>query len=212
MTTVLLTGFEVFDGHRSNPSWDAVERMAAGWTDSETIVPVRLPVVFREAASRLADAVAAHDPELIVGFGLAAGRAEVTPERIAVNVRDGRIPDNAGAVPVDEPIAGDGPAAYFSTLPVKAIVAALRDAGIPSTVSNTAGTFVCNDVFYATQHLLAGTGARSGFIHVPATPETGAESGVPVLPLESLVEAVRIAVRVSLDASADLRVAGGAVS
>lgn len=210
--TVLLTGFESFADHATNPSWDAVDRVASGWDGPERVVAVRLPVEFGVAAERLAAAVAEHRPDVVLGAGLAAGRAEITPERVAVNIRDGRIPDNAGALPVDEPIEPLGDVARWSTLPIKAIVSALREAGIPAAVSNTAGTFVCNEVFYALQWALRDHPAvRSGFIHVPATPETGGGDD-PTLALETIVDALRIAVRVTLDTAGDAAIPDGAIA
>lgn len=210
---VLLTGFEPFGNHARNPSWDAVERVAATWDGPEEVRTLLLPVEFRTAAERIGYAIDPELPDAIIGVGLAAGRAEITPERVTVNIRDGRIADNAGALPVDEPIEQGGAAAHWSTLPIKAIVAALRDAGIPAAVSNTAGTFVCNEVFYTLQSQLAGhPGVRSGFIHVPATPETGGDETDATLPLDTIVEALRIAVRVTLDTSGDASIPGGAIA
>ncbi len=210
MITVLLSGFEPFAEHTRNPSWEAVERVAAEWDGTETLVTVQLPVEFGAAARMLLDAVEQLSPDLVVAVGLAAGRDAVTPERIAMNVRDGRIADNAGYLPVDEPVVAEGPTAHWSTLPIKAIVGALRQHGLPAAVSNTAGSFVCNDVFYALQNAFDGSGIRSGFIHVPATPETGGTDGLPTLPLDTIVEGLRLAVRTTLDTPTDARVAEGA--
>jgi pyroglutamyl-peptidase len=162
----------------------------------------------------LDEALAATSPVLVLALGLAAGRAEISVERVAINVDDARIPDNAGAQPVDLPVVADGPAAWFSTLPVKAIVAALRHAGLPAAVSQTAGTFVCNHVFYGLQHRLAGSGVRSGFIHVPLIEaQASAHPGLPTLPLDDLVRGVRTALRVALThEGVDVRVGGGAVA
>jgi pyroglutamyl-peptidase len=153
-----------------------------------------------------------HRPALVIGFGLAAGRAAVTPERVAINVDDARIPDNAGAQPVDRPVVRGGPAAYWSTLPIKAIVAALTREGIPAAVSQTAGTFVCNHVFYGLMHALARTpGVRGGFVHVPAVPAI-AKKGQPRLALPRLVAAAALMVAVSLKKGVDLRRSGGQIA
>src|SRR5690606_33164956 len=135
-------------------------------------------------------------------------------ERIAINVDDARIPDNAGASPVDEPVVPDGPAAYFATLPIKAIVEAMRKAGIPAAVSQTAGTYVCNHVFYGLMHALRRTRAvRGGFIHVPHAPAGAARHpGMPSLPADLVAQALRIAVRTTLATAGDRRIAGGAES
>lgn len=208
---VLLTGFEPFAGAAINPSWDAVARVAERGLDDVELAVERLPVVFTAARAALAEAVRRHDPQLVIAVGLAEGRDAVTPERIGINLDDARIPDNSGAQPIDAPIEADGPAARFSTLPVKAVVAALQEAGIPAAVSHTAGTFVCNSVLYS---LLGATeqrpGTRAGFIHVPATPELGAP-GAPTLDTDTLADALVIAVRVSLTANADIAAVGGAL-
>jgi pyroglutamyl-peptidase len=178
------------------------------------VVAVELPCVFHQALSTLDEVLARTRPVLAVALGLAAGREGLSIERVAINVDDARIADNAGAQPVDEPIVAEGPAAWFSTLPIKAIAAALHAAGVPASVSQTAGTFVCNHVFYGLQQRLAGTGVRSGFIHVPLLPEQAERyPGKPVLALAEQVRGVRLALQVALThQGADLRLAGGAVA
>lgn len=169
--TVLVTGFAPFAGEPDNPSGDVLPLLVDAWTRPEPLVTAVLPVVFGAAGDRVAELVAAHRPTLVVALGLAGGRSGVTPERVAVNLDDARIPDNAGARPCDLPVVAGAPAAYFSTLPVKAATAALRAAGVPADLSHTAGSFVCNHVFFRLQHLLAGSDVRSGFVHVPTTAE-----------------------------------------
>ncbi|MGO1225903.1 MAG: pyroglutamyl-peptidase I [Brachybacterium sp.] len=205
-TDVLLTGFAPFAGAAVNESWESVRDAAPLLrADGLTVVTLELPVEFGRAGDLLAAAVRTHRPSLVVAVGLAAGRTGITPERVAVNVRDARIPDNAGASPVDEPVAADGPVGYFSTLPVKAMVAALAADGIPAAVSQTAGTYVCNDVFYALQHLLATdealAGIRGGFVHVPAADVVGSPTAA-----RALVAMVEVALRTVVDAP----LAGGA--
>ncbi|PCN47735.1 pyroglutamyl-peptidase I [Curtobacterium sp. 'Ferrero'] len=207
--TVLLTAFEPFGGAAGNPSWDAASALAASWDGPARLVVERLPVVFAEVRQRLAAAILEHRPAVVVATGLAEGRAAVTPERVAINVRDARIPDNAGEQPVDEPIDPHGPAAYFSGLPIKRIVAGLRAAGVPAAVSNTAGTFTCNQVFYELMSLAGRDGLRAGFVHVPATPGFGT-ADLPVVPLDDLVRALDVVVRESLDPRPDLVESGGA--
>jgi pyroglutamyl-peptidase len=167
--TVLVTGFEPFAGDPDNPSGDVLPLLVEAWPGPEPLVTAVLPVEFGTAGDRVAALVAEHEPSLVVALGLAGGRRGVTPERVAVNLDDARIPDNAGARPRDLPVVAGAPAAYFSTLPVKAATAALRGAGVPADLSHTAGSFVCNHVFFRLQHLLAGSGVRSGFVHVPTT-------------------------------------------
>ncbi|MET0303172.1 MAG: pyroglutamyl-peptidase I [Microbacteriaceae bacterium] len=212
MTTVLLTGFEPFAGAAVNPSWDAVERVARDWSGPETVVAVRLPVEFGRVDALLEAAVAEHSPDVLIAVGLAEGRDAITPERIGINVDDARIPDNAGDQRIDSPIEADGPAARFSTLPIKAIVEALRAAGVPATVSSTAGTFVCNHVAYAAPGLSASRpGLRAGFVHVPATPELGAHASVPTLELATIVDGLRIAVETAVRTTTDVAAVGGSI-
>ena len=205
-TDVLLTGFAPFDGAATNESWEAVREaipvLVARGIDAEG---VELPVEFGAAFELLAEAVRSLRPRLVIAVGLAAGRTAITPERVAINIRDARIPDNAGASPVDEPVVPGGPVGHFSTLPIKAIVAALAADGVPAAVSQTAGTYVCNDVFYSLQHLLATdpelAEVRGGFVHVPAA---------DVVDSPTAARALVRAVEVSRETVADVRLAGGA--
>jgi pyroglutamyl-peptidase len=211
---ILLTGFEPFGGDPVNPSALVCRALHGQRVGQATVHAVELPCVFGRALQVLDGALAATSPVLVLALGLAAGRAEISVERVAINVDDARIPDNAGAQPVDVPVVAGGPAAWFSTLPVKAIVSALRQEGLPAAVSQTAGTFVCNHVFYGLQHRLAGSGVRSGFIHVPLIEaQASAHPGLPTLPLDDLVRGVRTALRVALThEGVDVRVGGGAVA
>jgi len=195
--TVLLTGFEPFDGEPVNPSWE-VARSLDGWQllPGLRVRAVCLPTAFASAPAALRAALDAHHPPLVIALGQATGRAEVAIERVAVNLIDARIADNAGARPQDEPVRADAPAAYFSTLPIKAMVAGLRAAGHPAGLSLSAGAFVCNQVFFELQHALAGCGCRSGFIHLPALPEQVARralANTPSMALQAQVEAIRLA-------------------
>jgi pyroglutamyl-peptidase len=211
---ILLSAFEPFGGDRVNPSLLIARHLDGETIAGARVVAVELPCVFHRALSALDEALARTRPVLAVALGLAAGREGLSIERVAINVDDARIPDNAGAQPVDEPIAPGGPAAWFSTLPIKAMAAELSAAGVPASVSQTAGTFVCNHVFYGLQQRLAGTGVRSGFIHVPLLPEQAARyPGKPVLALEDQVRGVRLALQVALThQGTDLRAVGGAVA
>ena len=205
MTRVLLTGFEPFGGETVNPSWVAVQAVAREWSGPEEIIPVQLPVVFDDSIDR---AIAEHSPDLVVSVGQAGGFATIELERVAINVQDARIPDNSGAQPTDEPVVEGGPAAHFSSLPIKAAVAAVRAAGIPASVSQSAGTYTCNHVFYRLRHL----GAHGGFVHVPFSTEQLGERDVVSLPQSQITEAVRIVVRTALDVSTDPKVSGGALA
>ncbi|WP_174520544.1 pyroglutamyl-peptidase I [Microbacterium oleivorans] len=208
MPTVLLTGFEPFAGDTVNPSGDAVRAVAERWAGPERLIVDVLPVTFDGATARLAALLDEHRPDVVVSVGLAGDRSTVTPERVAVNLADARIADNAGHRPQDAAVVAGGPAAYFATLPVKAIAAGLANRGIPSTVSHTAGTFVCNATMYAALHATTGTPVRAGFIHVPWAAGT-APAGAPALDFADIVDAVELAVRVSLDVDTDVAAAGG---
>ncbi len=208
-TTVLLTAFEPFGGAATNPSWDAVSALAERWDGPARLVTEQLPVVFAEVRQRLAAAILEHRPAVVIETGLAEGRTAVTPERVAINVQDARIPDNAGARPVDEPIDPNGRPAYFTSLPIKRIVAEVRVFGVPAAVSNTAGTFTCNQAFYELMSLADREGLRAGFVHVPATTGFG-DHAVPTLPLEDVVRALEVVVREALRGGPDLVEQGGA--
>lgn len=202
MARVLLTGFEPFAEAPANSSWDAVELLAEAWSRTDELVVRRLPVVFGSGGRRLIEHVTAHTPDVVVAVGVAEGRQRVTPERIAINLRDARIHDNAGRQPAEAPCVAGGPDAHFSTLPVSRIVEELTAAGIPAEVSLSAGTYVCNDAFYALQHALAGLGVTSGFIHVPATEQMECGEGVPTMPVGQIARALGIAIDVALAARA----------
>src|SRR5688572_13370135 len=180
MKTVLLTGFEPFGGDALNPSGEIARRLDGAVIAGHHVQGAILPCVFGKSATALKGLMRRHRPSMVICLGLANGRSEITPERVAINVDDARIPDNAGRQPVDRAVVKGGPTAYWSTLPIKAIVAALRRNRIPASVSQTAGTFVCNHVFYALMHELARKrGAiRGGFIHIPGE-STQAKSGQP---------------------------------
>ncbi|WP_033347235.1 pyroglutamyl-peptidase I [Kitasatospora aureofaciens] len=212
MARVLITGFEPFDGADVNPSWEVARLVADTPPDGLLVTPIRLSCVFGQAAEELRAAIREFTPDLVVCLGQAAGRPDVTVERVAINVDDARIPDNAGRQPVDQPVAPGGPAAYFSTLPVKACVAAVRQAGVPASLSHTAGTFVCNHVFYALMHLLATElpTVRGGFVHIPALPEQALDGSKPSLPADAAAHALRALLTAAATHTADLRVPEGA--
>ncbi|MDN4645430.1 pyroglutamyl-peptidase I [Arthrobacter sp. PsM3] len=210
---ILLTGFEPFGGESTNPSW-AAARAAAALLRSEGLEAeaVELPCVFGEALRLLEAALERYHPEVVVSAGQAGGRSRISLERVAINCDDARIPDNAGNAPVDQPVVTGGPAAYFSTLPVKAALAALLAAGIPAEVSQAAGTYVCNHLFYGLMHALRlRPGVRGGFVHVPFEPkQLPPGSTDPSLPLEQLTEALAVVVRSTLATTADLTISAGA--
>ncbi|MGO1270042.1 MAG: pyroglutamyl-peptidase I, partial [Pseudomonas bubulae] len=167
---------------------------------------------FAAAPERLYQLLEEFTPALVIAVGLGPGRTDISLERVAININDARIPDNLGYQPIDTPVVAQGPAAYFSTLPLKAMVRAIRAGGIPASVSHTAGTFVCNQVFYCLQHALAGTGVRGGFIHVPPLPQQAVVAGGPSMALATQVEGLRIAVITALNTEDDVLEGGGQVS
>lgn len=189
MKKLLITGFDPFGGESVNPAWEAV-KLLPDILGEYTLCKLEIPTVFGAAAEAVLEKAASVHPDVILCVGQAGGRGAVTPERIGVNIRSARIPDNAGNQPLDDFVIPDGPAAYFSTLPVTEMARAIVSAGIPGAVSNTAGTFVCNDTLYTLLHRCAGTGTRAGFIHVPFLPE----QGTPSLPIADTVRALEAAI------------------
>lgn len=213
MQTVLLMGFEPFDQDLVNPSWEAVRRLDGVQLAVDVRVVARqLPCAFATVGECLTQLIDALQPAMVIATGLGPGRSVISFERVAINVNDARIPDNLGEQPIDTPVVADGPAAYFTTLPIKAMVKAVREAGIGASVSQTAGTFVCNQVFYLLQHALAATAVRSGFIHVPYLPEQVVVSGQPSMAVATVVEALKVAMLAAWQTSVDVVEAGGQVS
>ena len=213
MQTVLLTGFEPFDKDVVNPSWEAVRQLdGVQLAPDVQIVARRLPCAFATAGECLTRLIDELRPAMVIATGLGPGRSTLSIERVAINVNDARIPDNLGEQPVDTAVIADGPAAYFTTLPIKAMVKAVREAGIAASVSQTAGTFVCNQVFYLLQHALAGSGVRSGFIHVPFLPEQVAGSQQPSMALGMMVAGLQVALLAAWQTLVDVKEAGGQVS
>lgn len=211
---ILLTGFEPFGGDTVNPSALVAQALHGQRIGGVPVHALCLPCVFGEALALLNAAVVRQRPQLVLALGLAAGREGLTLERVAINVDDARIADNAGALPIDEPVVPGGPAAYFSRLPIKAIVAALNEAGMPASVSQTAGTFVCNHVFYGLMHMLRRRPrTRGGFMHLPLLPQqAAAHSGAPSLRLDQQVAGVRLALATTLATGTDVRAVGGAIA
>lgn len=212
MRTVLITGFEPFDGEAVNPSWEVVSRLDNAIICGCRVVARQLPCVFGEALIELNAAIDSLSPTLVLSVGQAGGRTDISVERVAINVDDARIPDNRGNQPVDMPIVTSGPAAWFSSLPIKAIVIALRDAGIPASVSQTAGTFVCNHVMYGLLHKLNGVPeAKGGFIHIPYLPQqAAAHPGAPSMAAETVRQGLELAIATALQVENDIQVTGGA--
>jgi pyroglutamyl-peptidase len=209
---VLLTGFDPFGGDAINPSWQAAQALHGRRVAGHRIVAGQLPTVFNQSLQVLDRLLQEHRPVLAICTGQAGGRAALALERVAINVNDARIADNAQAQPVDTPVVAGGPAAYFSSLPIKAMLAALEREGIRGEVSQTAGTFVCNHVFYGLMHTLAArpefSATRGGLIHVPWLPQ----QGQPSMALDEIVRGLEIAIRCALTTGADIRKQAGALN
>ena len=202
---VLLTGFEAFGGAVANPSWLAVQALHGRQVRGHRLVAAQLPTAFGASLRELHSLLQAHRPALVVCVGQAGGRAALSLERVAINLDDAPLADNAGASPIDTPVVPGAPAAYFTGLPIKAMRAALQAQGIAAEVSQSAGTFVCNHVFFCLMHALAQDPAlrhtRGGFVHVPWLPEQGEPSMALALTVHGLRVAVDCALRVREDAA-----------
>ncbi len=203
---ILMTAFDPFGGSALNPAEQALSLVCP--PDGIELKKLTVPTVFGLSTKAVLEAMDQFSPDYVICVGLAASRNALTPERVAINIRDARIADNAGNAPVDEKIAEDGDAAYFSTLPIKKIVEKMRERGVPSAVSNTAGTFVCNDLMYGVLHSVKGKSIRAGFIHVPATPGMKAElpEGTPTAELSVIVKGLEAALEACLDDFASRRI------
>ncbi|WP_297551954.1 pyroglutamyl-peptidase I [Thermococcus sp.] len=197
---VLVTGFEPFGGEEINPSWEAVKALPDE-LNGATLLKVRLPVSFKRVREILPRLIAREKPDIVLLTGQAGGRPNVTVERVAINVMDSTMPDNDGFKPEDEPVFEGAPDAYFATIPIKAVVKALRKAGIPAGVSNTAGTYVCNTAMFTALHTIAVSGmeTRAGFIHVPFSHEQALEKPRPSMAQETINEAIRKALELLLE-------------
>ena len=208
---IIVTGFDPFGGEKINPSIECVKALPD--IEGVELIRLELPTVFKESAKRLNEVINDVKPDAVLSVGQAGGRAGITMERIAINVDDARIPDNISQQPIDEAIQLDGEAAYFTTLPIKRIVKAIREAGISAEVSNSAGTFVCNHIMY--QSLFAATKAdkpfKAGFMHIPFIPEQTTDK--PSLPLEESTKALLIAIETIRDYlhDEDIKVQEGAI-
>ena len=201
---ILMTGFEPFGGETINPAYEAVKRLPDEIKGAK-IMKMEIPVVFDKAGDIVQQALNTEEPDIVICVGQAGGRKGVTPERIAVNLQEARIPDNEGNAPMDHPVREGGPAAYFTGLQVKAMVANLKAAGVESSLSYSAGTYVCNDLFYRVMDHIAQMAAankkiRGGFIHVPFIPEqTKDKPDVPSLPLQDIVKALTVCIETELE-------------
>ncbi len=225
--TVLITGFEPFDGDSINSSWEVARALnlevfkvsVAGVNRSRVAIEAKvitrqLPCEFDRSIQVLANFIKRLKPDLVICLGQANSRNDVSVERVAININDARIRDNASAQPIDTFVIKDGPVAYFSSLPIKAIVHAIRKESLPASISNTAGTFVCNHVFYGLMRLLATNYplVRGGFIHLPLLPAQAAKlPGASSLSKDDMIKSVRTAIATSAKVNRDRRLGYGAV-
>ena len=210
---LLLTAFDPFGGATVNPAQEAV-KLVAEQIGTIQIIKCEVPTVFRTSIETVTDAIAKHRPDVVLCIGQAGGRSGLTPERVAINLNDAPIPDNAGNQPVDTSIFPDGPNAYFSTLPVKAMAAAIRDAGLPASVSYTAGTFVCNHLMYGVLYILEKhyPGVRGGFMHVPFIPsQVNGDANVPSMPVEDIARGIEAAIRAIETSETDIATSEGII-
>jgi pyroglutamyl-peptidase len=209
---VLLTGFDPFGGEAINPSWQAVQELHGRTVAGHGVIGAQLPTVFGRSVQALRELLRQHRPTLVLCTGQAGGRGAISLERVAINVNDARIPDNAGAQPVDTPVVEGGPAAYFTRLPIKAMLQALLHDGLRAEVSQTAGTFVCNHVFYGLMHELETDpqwrDVRGGLVHVPWLPQ----QGQPSMTLAQVVHGLQVAIECALLTPRDIVRQAGALN
>lgn len=210
---ILVTGFDPFGGEPINPAIESVKLLPKEIEGAE-IIALEIPTVVHKSLQVIQDAVKKYEPDMVLSIGQAGGRSDITVERIGINIDDCRIKDNEGNQPIDEPIFKDGPAAYFVNLPIKAMVEEIRKIGIPASVSNTAGTFVCNHVTYGVSHMLEleGKGRKSGFIHIPYLPQQVVEKvGQPSMALDDIVKGLTAAISAMVKYEEDIKSTGGTI-
>lgn len=208
---ILVTGFDPFGGEKINPAIESVKKLNDEIAGAK-IIKLEIPTVCHESLRVIDEAISKYDPDVILSIGQAGGRSDITVERIGINIDDCRIPDNAGNQIIDEPVFEDGPAAYFVNLPIKAMVAKIQDYQIPASVSNTAGTFVCNHVTYGVRHLIETKypGKKSGFIHIPFLPQQVIDKkNMPSMSLNTIVTGLTAAIEAIVETKEDIKVTGG---
>lgn len=210
---VLITGFDPFGGENINPALEAVKLLPESIAGAE-IIKLEIPTVFVKALEKIEEAIIKHNPNIVISVGQAGGRFGVTPERVAINLDDARIKDNEGNQPIDISIFEDGETAYFSNLPIKAMVKEMSQGGIPSSVSNTAGTFVCNHVMYGILYLADKKypGIKGGFIHVPYIPsQVVTKPTMPSMSLNDISKGIELSIKAAVENSEDIKVVGGEI-
>lgn len=210
---ILITGFDPFGGESINPALEAVKKLPDTILDQE-IIKIEIPTVFRKSLEKIEENIQKHNPDVVISIGQAGGRFGITPERVAINIDDARIKDNDGNQPIDISIYEDGEAAYFSSLPIKAMVKEMNDNGIPASVSNTAGTFVCNHVMYGVLYLIDKKypNIRSGFIHVPYIPsQVTTKPNTPSMSIDDIAKGLELSIKAIIENSSDIKTVGGTI-
>lgn len=210
---VLITGFDPFGGESINPALEAVKMIPENIEGAE-VIKLEIPTVFRKSLEKIEEKINEINPDVVISIGQAGGRFGITPERVAINMDDARIKDNEGNQPIDIPIYEDGESAYFSNLPIKAMVKEMLDNGIPASVSNTAGTFVCNHVMYGVLHLVNKKykNIRAGFIHVPYIPaQVVSKPNTPSMSINDIAKGLELSIKAIVLNDSDIKVIGGAV-
>ena len=217
MMKILVTGFDPFGGEKINPALETIKRLPDAVLGAR-IIKLEIPTVVGKSLAKIKEAVEKENPDVVLSIGQAGGRSEITVERVGINIDDCRIPDNEGNQPIDEPIVAGGPSAYFVTVPIKAIVEKIKANKIPASISNTAGTFICNHVCYGVAHLAAartaaGKPMKSGFIHIPFLPEQviGKPALTPSMSLETIVSGITHALEAIVEHDSDIKVSGGKI-
>ncbi|MGL4654132.1 MAG: pyroglutamyl-peptidase I [Cetobacterium sp.] len=208
---VLITGFDPFGGESINPAWEAVNSMQ-DMIDGIEVVKLQIPTVFKKSAEKLFHGIEEYKPDVVMCIGQAGGRYDVSVERVAINMDDGRIPDNEGYQPIDTPVYEDGENAYFATLPIKGIVEEIKAANIPASVSNTAGTYVCNHIMYSLLYYISkkNLNIKGGFIHVPyITQQVVDKKNMPYMEVATITKALECAVKALKKYEVDVKVSGG---
>ena len=210
---ILVTGFDPFGGEPINPAIESVKRLPDNIAGAE-IIKLEIPTVRKKSLEKIEKAINEHTPDVILSIGQAGGRFDISIERVGINLDDFRIPDNEGNQTIDEPIFPDGENAYFSTLPIKAIQNEITKNGIPASISNTAGTFVCNHVFYGVRYLVEKKykGKKSGFIHIPYLPEQViGKVNTPSMSLDNILKGIIIAIETIFSVENDIKKLGGSI-
>lgn len=213
MTRVLITGFDPFGGEPVNPALEAVKKVSDNVAGAE-VIKVEIPTVFRKSVEKISEYIAKYTPDIVICVGQAGGRFDITPERVAINLDDARIKDNEGNSPIDTKIFEDGANAYFTNLPVKAMVQEMKNNGIPGSLSTTAGTYVCNHLMYGVLYLIDKKypNMKGGFIHVPfTTSQVLDKKNTPSLSLDDIAKGLECCIKAAVENNEDLTVSGGSI-